>query len=73
MQHGIETHFKEKLNNLFSHIVEPGQLIVDEDIRTLIFGDFMSKSKGDERLYDEIQNLDELREVRSIRAPSKSL
>ncbi|KAK3779689.1 hypothetical protein RRG08_013644 [Elysia crispata] len=63
VKHGIEIHFKEKLNNLFSHIVEPGQLIIDEDIRTLIFGDFMSKSKGEDRLYDEIQNLDELRET----------
>lgn len=59
----MEIHFKEKLNTLFSHIVEPGKLIVDEDIRALIFGDFITKSKGDERQYDEIQNLKELREV----------
>ncbi|KAK7495478.1 hypothetical protein BaRGS_00013176, partial [Batillaria attramentaria] len=58
----VEQHFKEKLNNLFSHIAEPGQLIQDDDIRCLIFGDYMKK-KGDEKLYDEIQDLDELRET----------
>ncbi|XP_059151038.1 dynein axonemal heavy chain 3-like [Physella acuta] len=63
VKHGVEIHFKEKLNTLFSHIVEPGKLIVDEDIRALIFGDFITKSKGDERQYDEIQNLTELRET----------
>ncbi|PVD24893.1 hypothetical protein C0Q70_15383 [Pomacea canaliculata] len=58
----VEMHFKEKLNNLFSHIVDASRLIVDDDIRSLIFGDYLKK-KEDEKLYDEIQNLDELREV----------
>lgn len=64
-QLGVEMHFKEKLNNLFSHIADPEKLIGDEDIRTLIFGDFLnkSKSKGDQRLYNEIQELSELKEV----------
>ncbi|XP_076448252.1 dynein axonemal heavy chain 3-like [Babylonia areolata] len=57
----VETHFKEKLNTLFSHIVDPNQLICDDDIRCLIFGDYMKK--GDDKLYDEIQDLDELRET----------
>ncbi|KAK6993742.1 dynein heavy chain 3 axonemal, partial [Biomphalaria glabrata] len=61
IKHCVELQFKEKLNTLFSHIVEPGKLIVDEDIRSLIFGDFISKSKGNECLYDEIQNLEELK------------
>ncbi|KAH9505438.1 Dynein heavy chain 3, axonemal, partial [Bulinus truncatus] len=61
IKHSVELQFKEKLNTLFSHIVEPGRLIVDEDIRSLIFGDFISKSKGNECLYDEIQNLKELK------------
>ena len=61
----METHFKEKLNSLFSHIADPGQLIVDEDIRCLIFGDYMKKG-GEDKLYDEIQDLDELREVSGV-------
>ena len=33
-----------------------------DNIRSLMFGDYLSKGK-DERLYDEIQNLEELRQV----------
>ena len=40
--------------------------MTDEDVRTLFFGDFMNTSKGEDRLYDEIQALDELREVRAL-------
>ena len=57
----VENHFKEKLNNLFCHILDPSQLVVDDDIRCLVFGDYMKK--GEDKLYDEIQDLDELREV----------
>ncbi|KAK7101861.1 hypothetical protein V1264_020177 [Littorina saxatilis] len=57
----VENHFKEKLNSLFSHIADPDHLIADDDIRCLIFGDYMKK--GDDKQYDEIQDLDELRET----------
>ena len=58
-----EGQFKEKMNNLFGHITgDPKTDVTDDDIRSLLFGDYLNKGK-DERLYDEIQNLDELREV----------
>lgn len=51
------------MNSLFSHLMkDKDKGITDDDIRSLMFGDYLSKGK-DEKLYDEILNLDELREV----------
>jgi len=59
----LQSQFKEKMNMLFSHITgDPKAEVTDDDIRSLMFGDYMSKGKG-EKLYDEIEKLDELREV----------
>ncbi|KAL3852322.1 hypothetical protein ACJMK2_015979 [Sinanodonta woodiana] len=57
----LETHFKEKMNNLFMHLAKEEQNVTDDNLRSLMFGDCLSKGK-DEKLYDEIQNLDELKQ-----------
>ena len=59
----MEVHFKDKMTSVFSHLAVPGQQVCDDDIRSLMFGDYMSTSKGDERFYDEIKDLDLLKEV----------
>ena len=41
---------------------EKGDQVTDDDLRSLIFGDYLSKTK-DEKLYDEIMDLKELTEV----------
>ncbi|KAJ8301425.1 hypothetical protein KUTeg_020412 [Tegillarca granosa] len=62
----VESQFKEKMNTLFGHLVkDKDKGITDDDIRSLMFGDYLSKGK-DEKLYDEILNLDELRENNTI-------
>lgn len=49
--------------SLFSHITgDPKAEVTDDNIRSLMFGDYLNKGKT-EKLYDEIQNLTELREV----------
>ncbi|XP_052779096.1 dynein axonemal heavy chain 3-like isoform X2 [Mya arenaria] len=59
----VESQFKEKMNSLFSHITgDPKADVTDDNIRSLMFGDYMSKGKA-EKLYDEIEKLDELRET----------
>ena len=51
------------MNSLFAHITGDVKTdVTDDNIRSLMFGDYLNKGK-DERLYDEIQNLEELREV----------
>lgn len=60
----MESQYKEKLNALFSHIMtDSSKGVTDDDIRSLMFGDYLSKGK-EEKFYDEILNLDDLREVR---------
>ncbi|XP_053376707.1 dynein axonemal heavy chain 3-like [Mercenaria mercenaria] len=59
----VEGQFKDKMPSLFSHITgDPKAEVTDDNIRSLLFGDYLNKGKT-EKLYDEIQNLDELREV----------
>ena len=48
--------------NLFGHLTTPGKQVQDDDIRSLMFGDYMA-GKDEERLYDEISEMDTLREV----------
>lgn len=65
LQQCVESQFKDRMNMLFSHITgDPKADVTDDDIRSLMFGDYLNKGKS-EKLYDEIQNLDELREVRT--------
>ena len=61
----VEGQFKEKLNTVLGHLAVPGKQVTDNDIRSLMFGDYMA-SKDEERVYDEIQDLDALREVRNV-------
>lgn len=59
----MESQFKEKMNVLFSHIMTDSSIgVTDDDIRSLMFGDYLSKGK-EEKFYDEILNLNNLKEV----------
>ncbi|XP_069141245.1 dynein axonemal heavy chain 3-like isoform X4 [Argopecten irradians] len=66
VKHCIETQFKEKMNILFKHLLpqenDQRVTVVDDDIRSLLFGDYLSKGK-EEKLYDEISSMDDLRET----------
>lgn len=63
----MESQFKEKMNVLFSHIMTDSSIgVTDDDIRSLMFGDYLSKGK-EEKFYDEILNLNDLKEVRPVR------
>ena len=57
-----EAEFKEKFNNLFSNVTGD---VTDDSMRTLMFGDYLSNSEQ-ERPYDEIQNLEQLKNVSEL-------
>ncbi|XP_052828077.1 dynein axonemal heavy chain 3 [Octopus bimaculoides] len=59
----IEAQFKEKFNSVFGHLAPKGKQVTPKDMRCLIFGDFMEPKEGSVRLYDEISDQDELRQV----------
>ncbi|XP_067934548.1 dynein axonemal heavy chain 3-like [Watersipora subatra] len=61
-QSAVNSHFKEKFASLFSHLVtEPGQAVTDDHLRSLMFGDYLAE--GDEKLYNEVDDLDQLQQV----------
>ena len=57
----MEQNFKEKFNKLFEHLATEQQ-VTDDNIRSLMFGDYMA-GKDEQKSYDEVQDLDTLREV----------
>ncbi|XP_064633532.1 dynein axonemal heavy chain 3-like isoform X2 [Lineus longissimus] len=58
----VESQFKEKLNAMFAHLMTPGKHVTDDDIRSLMFGDYVVV-KDEEKSYDEITDLSFLRET----------
>ncbi|EDQ84751.1 uncharacterized protein MONBRDRAFT_39136 [Monosiga brevicollis MX1] len=56
-------HFKVDSQTLFSHLVSDQAVgLQDDDLRSLFFGDFMEPG-ADPRVYDEVQDMDRLRET----------
>ncbi|GAB1598116.1 dynein heavy chain 3, axonemal-like [Argonauta hians] len=63
LKSSIEAQFKEKFNCLFGHFAPKGKQISPDDMRCLIFGDFIQSKDDHVRLYDEISDQNELRVV----------
>ena len=58
MQKSVKQHFKEDFNTVFKHLVPSGGKVTDDDMRSLLFGDYMnpdavcrSKVKGQRLSY----------------------
>ncbi|XP_077987554.1 dynein axonemal heavy chain 3-like isoform X2 [Glandiceps talaboti] len=62
IKHVVQGQFKEKLNSVFAHLLTPGKDLADDNIRSLFFGDYLN-GKDEEKLYDEITDMEELRET----------
>ena len=60
----VKTHFGKSMDQIFTTIKRDGLPIDQEDMKSLIFGDYMDPdAEDDNRLYKEITNLDEFQEV----------
>ncbi|EGW00688.1 Dynein heavy chain 12, axonemal [Cricetulus griseus] len=60
----IKDHFKEPFDVLFLHLRKENAPITEEDLRNLMFGDYMSPDlEGDDRVYVEIQNIHQFNDV----------
>ncbi|XP_055985527.1 dynein axonemal heavy chain 12 [Sorex fumeus] len=54
----VKDHFKESFDSIFSHLRKENAPITEEDLRNLMFGDYMNPDfEGDERVYIEIPNI----------------
>ncbi|KAL3853467.1 hypothetical protein ACJMK2_017003 [Sinanodonta woodiana] len=61
IQNLAKDFFKENFDSLFEHLVPNGGKVKEEDLRSLMFGDYMQPdAEPEERVYDEIRSLDEM-------------
>ena len=42
LQKGVKQHFKDDFNSLFKHLAGGGSKVTDDDMRSLLFGDYMN-------------------------------
>ncbi|KFQ84496.1 Dynein heavy chain 7, axonemal, partial [Phoenicopterus ruber ruber] len=54
----VKEHFKEAFDSVFAHLKQENTSVTEENMRSLIFGDYMvPELEGDERLYVEIPSI----------------
>ncbi|XP_074537088.1 dynein axonemal heavy chain 12 [Halichoeres trimaculatus] len=59
----LKDHFKESFDQVFDHLKQ-GSKLVEEDMRNLLFGDYMNPDlEDDERLYTEVPSMDSFENV----------
>ncbi|PNI80083.1 LOW QUALITY PROTEIN: DNAH12 isoform 4 [Pan troglodytes] len=60
----IKDHFKESFDGIFSHLRKQNAPVTEEDLRNLMFGDYMNPDlEGDDRVYIEIPNIHHFSDV----------
>lgn len=62
----VKDHFRESFDGIFEHIANGGEggKCREEDLRSLMFGDFMNpEAEPEERVYQEIMSLDDMYSV----------
>ncbi|KAK2851543.1 hypothetical protein Q5P01_007819 [Channa striata] len=59
----VKDHFKESFDQVFDHLKQ-GNKLVEEDMRNLLFGDYMNPDlEDDERLYAEVPSIESFAQV----------
>uniref|UniRef100_A0A3B4UUS5 Dynein axonemal heavy chain 12 n=1 Tax=Seriola dumerili TaxID=41447 RepID=A0A3B4UUS5_SERDU len=59
----LKDHFKESFDQVFDHLKQ-GRKLVEEDMRNLLFGDYMNPDlEDDERLYAEVPSMESFAQV----------
>uniref|UniRef100_A0A8D1FAU9 Dynein axonemal heavy chain 12 n=1 Tax=Sus scrofa TaxID=9823 RepID=A0A8D1FAU9_PIG len=60
----VRDHFKESFENIFSHLRKGNAPVTEEDLRNLMFGDYMNPDlEGDDRVYIEIPNIHQFNDI----------
>ncbi|ESP01004.1 hypothetical protein LOTGIDRAFT_225521 [Lottia gigantea] len=55
----VKDHFKENFDQVFEHLTGEGEKVKEENLRSLMFGDYMnSEAEPDERVYEEVKSLE---------------
>ncbi|CAK8689424.1 unnamed protein product [Clavelina lepadiformis] len=60
----VKDHFKENYDTLFEHLAQTAQPLCEDDMRSLLFGDYMNMdAEGEDRLYEEVQSIDDFTNI----------
>ncbi|XP_029012096.1 dynein axonemal heavy chain 12 [Betta splendens] len=63
MKNIVKDHFKESFDQMFDHLKQ-GSKLVEEDMRNLLFGDYMKPDQEeDQRLYAEVPSMESFAQV----------
>nr|XP_026690532.1 dynein heavy chain 12, axonemal isoform X1 [Ciona intestinalis] len=56
----VKDNFKENYDTLFEHLAQPAMPLCEDDMRSLVFGDYMNMdAEGEDRLYEEVKSIDD--------------
>ncbi|XP_077070519.1 dynein axonemal heavy chain 12 [Siphateles boraxobius] len=60
----VKQHFKENFETVFEHLKDGNKLLCDENMRNMLFGDYMTPGVDEsERLYAEVPSIERFGEV----------
>ncbi|KAG1961895.1 dynein heavy chain 12, axonemal [Pimephales promelas] len=60
----VKQHFKENFETVFEHLKDGNKLLCDENMRNMLFGDYMTPDVDEsERLYAEVPSIERFGEV----------
>ncbi|KAM4720749.1 dynein axonemal heavy chain 12 [Rhinophrynus dorsalis] len=60
----VKDHFRDNFETVFEHLKHESQPLSEEDIRSLLFGDYLNPDlEGDERLYAEVPSVQQFSEI----------
>lgn len=64
MRQVIKDHFKENFDTLFDHLAKPGKPLEEDDMRSLLFGDYLNPdAENEDRLYEEVKSLEDFNAI----------
>ncbi|XP_070559445.1 dynein axonemal heavy chain 12-like isoform X2 [Ptychodera flava] len=60
----VKEIFKDNFDSVFDHLTVDGAMVKEDDMRSLMFGDYMRPdAEADERVYEEVKSIDDFYRV----------
>lgn len=56
--------FKDTFDGVFEHLAAPGEPVMEDNMRSLMFGDYMNPDlEENDRIYEEVKSVEEFNSV----------
>lgn len=60
----IKDIFKDTFDGVFEHLAAPGEPVLEDNMRSLMFGDYMNPDlEENDRVYEEVKSVEEFNSV----------